>query len=51
MPRDSTVLRKVRSHFSNILILKLKLSKNAFYKKCGPEWIFFNEKKIQRNVL
>ena len=30
------------------MILKLKLSNNVFYKKCGPKLIFFNEKKIER---
>ena len=39
---------KIRRHFSNKMILELKLSKNIFYKKCGPELIFFNEKKIER---
>ena len=29
-------------------ILKLKLSKNVFYKKCGPKLISFNAKKLGR---
>ena len=32
----------------NKVIRKLKLSKNVFYKKCGPEFKFFNEKKLER---
>ena len=41
---DNTVSPKIRRHFSNEIILKLKVSKNVFYKKCGPKLIFFNEK-------
>ena len=37
---------KIGRHFSNNVVLKLKSEKNAFYKKGGPELIFFNEKKI-----
>ena len=29
--------------FSNKVVLKLKSAKNAFYKKCAPKLIFFNE--------
>ena len=39
---------KIRRHFTNKLVLKLKLSKNVFYNKCGPRFIFFNEKKIRK---
>ena len=34
---------KLGRHFSNKTVLKLKLAKNAFYKKGAPELIFFNE--------
>ena len=37
---------KIGRHFSNKAVLKLKLAKNAFYKKGAPKLIFFNEKKI-----
>ena len=36
---------KIGRHFSNKAVLKLKLAKNAFYKKGAPKLIFFNEKK------
>ena len=39
---------KVGRHFSNKVVLKLKLAKNAFYKKGAPKLIFFNEKKIRK---
>ena len=38
--------QKIRRHFSNKMILKLKLSKNIFYKKCGPKLIFLNKNFI-----
>ena len=47
---DSTVSPKIRRHFRNKIRSILKLSKNAFYKKCGLKLIFFNEilfRKIQ----
>ena len=34
---------KIRRHFRNKSRSILKLSKNVFYKKCGPKLIFFNE--------
>ena len=34
---------KIRRHFSNNVVLKLKSAKNAFYKKGAPKLIFFNE--------
>ena len=34
---------KNRCHFRNKSGSILKLSKNVFYKKCGPKLIFFNE--------
>ena len=34
---------KIGRHFSNKLILKLKLSKNVFDKKGGPKLIFFEK--------
>ena len=40
---------KIGRHFSNKAVLKLKLAKNAFYKKGAPKLIFFNEKKIQKD--
>ena len=33
---------------SNKAVLKLKLAKNAFYKKGAPKLIFFNEKKFRK---
>ena len=36
---------KIGCHFSNKAVLKLKLAKNAFYKKGAAKLIFFNEKK------
>ena len=44
---SNTVSPKIRCHFSNKIILKLKLSKNLFYKKCGPKLIFFNDFDIE----
>ena len=41
---------KIRRHFKTKSHSILKLSKNVFYKKCGPKLIFFNEiffRKIQ----
>ena len=40
---------KIGHHFSNKAVLKLKLAKNAFYKKGAPKLIFFNEKKNQKD--
>ena len=37
---------KIGRHVSNKAVLKLKLAKNAFYKKGAPKLIFFNERKI-----
>ena len=34
---------KIRRHFSNKVVLKLKSAKNAFYKKGALKLIFFNE--------
>ena len=39
---------KIGFHFSSKAVLKLKLAKNAFYKKGAPKLIFFNEKKIRK---
>ena len=39
--RDSS--SKIGRHFSNKVVLKLKSAKNAFYKKCAPKLICFNE--------
>ena len=36
-------LSKIACHFSNKVVLILKSSKNAFYKKVAPKLIFFNE--------
>ena len=33
---EIAVLPKIKRHFSNKSILKLKLSKNVFFKKRGP---------------
>ena len=37
---------KIRPDFSKKVILKLKLPKNHFNKKCAPKLLFFNEKKV-----
>ena len=42
-PRCSHGLSKIRRHFRNKSRSILKLSKNVFYKKCGPKLILFNE--------
>ena len=42
-------LSKIRRHFSNKVVLKLKSAKNAFYKKCAPKLIFFNEIFFQKD--
>ena len=42
-------LSKIGRQFSNKAVLKLKLAKNAFYKKGAPKLIFFNEKKNQKD--
>ena len=34
---------KIRRHYRNKSRSILKLSKNVFYKKCGPKLIFFND--------
>ena len=47
--RCSHGLSKIRRHFRNKSGSILKLSKNVFYKKCGPKLIFFSEKKIQKD--
>ena len=39
------MLPKIRRHLRNKSRSIFKLSKNVFYKKCGPKLIFFNEKK------
>ena len=41
-----TVHQKLGVILVNKVVLKLKLAKNAFYKKGAPKLIFFNEKKI-----
>ena len=40
---------KIRPHFRNKSRSILKLSKNAFYKRCGPKLIFFNEIFFKKN--
>ena len=40
---------KIGHHFSNKAVLKLKLAKNAFYKKGATKLIFFKEKKNQKD--
>ena len=39
---------KIRRHFSNKVVYKLKSAKNAFYKKGAPKLIFFNEFFLER---
>ena len=43
-------LSKIGHHLSNKVVLKLKLAKNAFYKKGAPKLIFFNEKKKWKDL-
>ena len=43
MVHTLAVSPKIRRHFRNKSRSILKLSKNVFYKKCGPKLIFFNE--------
>ena len=45
---SSDSLSKIGRHFSNKAVLKLKLAKNAFYKKGAPKLTFYNEKKIRK---
>ena len=40
---EIAVLAKLDLIFINKVNLKLKCSKNVFYKKCGPRFIFFND--------
>ena len=35
---------KIGRHFSNKVVLKLKLQENHFYKKCASKLLFFYEK-------
>ena len=46
MPSFET-LSKIEPDYSDKKILKLKLLKNHFYKKCVPKLFFFNGKKIR----
>jgi hypothetical protein len=36
-------------NFSNKVVKKLILSKNANNKKCASKFVFFNEKKIEKD--
>ena len=45
---EMAVLTKIERRFSNKVILKLKLTINVFYKKCGPKRILFNEKNSKK---
>ena len=36
---------KIGPDFSRKVVLKLKLLKNCFNKKCAPKFLFLNEKK------
>ena len=40
---------KIRRHFRNKSRSILKLSKNVFYKKCGPKLILFNDFFFRKN--
>ena len=40
---------KIRRHFRNKSRSILKLSKNLFYKKCGPKLIFFDDIFFKKN--
>ena len=42
-------LSKIQPDFSNKRILKLKLPKKHFNKKCAPKLLFFYEKKNQED--
>ena len=45
---EIAVSPKIRRHFSNKTFFKLKLSKNVFYKNCGPKLIFNEKKNLER---
>ena len=40
---------KIEHDFSNKVVKKLILSKNANNKKCASKFVFFNEKKIEKD--
>ena len=40
---SSDSLSKIGPHLSKKVVKKMKSAKNAFYKKGGPELIFFND--------
>ena len=42
-------LSKIWPNFSNKVVEKLILSKNANNKKCASKFVFFNEKKIEKD--
>ena len=41
--------KKIWPNFSNKVVKKLILSKNANNKKCASKFVFFNEKKIEKD--
>ena len=41
---------KIGPGFSKKMVLKLKLPKNHFNKKCAPKSLFLNEKKNQKDL-
>ena len=45
----SRLKSKIWPKFSNKVVKKLILSKNAYNKKCASEFVFFNEKKIEKD--
>ena len=42
--------QKLGSFLENKVLQKLKFSKNVKNKKCAPKLIFFNEKKIEKDL-
>ena len=42
-------LSKIWPYFSNKVVKKLILSNNANNKKCVSKFVFFNEKKIEKD--
>ena len=43
-------LSNMGHHFSNKMISKLIFSRNINNRKCAPKMIFFNEKKIEKDL-
>ena len=41
---------KIRHHFRKQSDLKIDVIKNFYNKKCAPKLMFFNEKKIEKDL-